>query len=170
MLCNHHHHFKLLYDRFYPRRDGSASRPFLVGSVVGAGGGCVLHGFFRDRSENSRRLNFPPEKAEAAFSRGSSSGVGAELHQDGRRREGMKKAPEISGALVSCVYPYHITGGGSCQAPAGRAQRSPIVIIIFRPIQSGFFGFFGYAVMVLPTQSGAARRFALWRAGSAGAA
>lgn len=90
----------------------------------------MLHGFSRDRSDNSQRLNFLPEKAKAAFSRGSFSGVGAELHrgrrqkktrpqsgngsgaaeadrrreliggrlrklhQDGRRREGMKKAPE----------------------------------------------------------------------------
>ena len=79
----------------------------------------MLHGFFRDRSANSRRLNFLPEKAKAAFSRGRSSGVGGELHrgrrqkktrpqsgdgtgaaegrrelhQDGRR-EGRKKAPE----------------------------------------------------------------------------
>lgn len=45
-----------------------------------------MHGFFRDRSENFRRLNFPPEKAEAAFSRGSSSETGAELHQDGGRK------------------------------------------------------------------------------------
>lgn len=57
-----------------------------------------MHGFFRDRPENSRRLNFPPEKAKAAFSRGSSSGTGAELHQDGRQKKIRPQSGDGTGA------------------------------------------------------------------------
>lgn len=57
-----------------------------------------MHGFFRDRSENSRRLNFPPGKPKAAFSRGSSSGVGAELHQDGRQKKTRPRSGDGTGA------------------------------------------------------------------------
>lgn len=65
-----------------------------------------MHGFSRDRSDNSQRLNFLPEKAKAAFSRGNFSGVGAELHR-GRRRELIG-----GGDFGSCTR----TGGGCVRA------------------------------------------------------
>lgn len=60
-----------------------------------------MHGFFRDRSENSRRLNFPPEKAEAAFSRGSSSVVGAELHRGRRQKKTRPRSGDGVGATAA---------------------------------------------------------------------
>lgn len=80
----------------------------------------MLHGFSRDRSENSRRLNFPPEKAKAAFSRGVFSEVGAELHRSGGRK---RPAPGAgTGPSTAEGRRRELIGGGlreSCTGTGG---------------------------------------------------
>ena len=122
---------------FTRRRTAVRAVLFWWGLELGrwTGGRCVLHGFSRDRSENSRRLNFLPGNRKAAFSRGSSSGVGAELHRgrrqkktrpqsgdgtgaaEGRRREliggGLRESCTRTGTVIGQKKSPRMIGGGA---------------------------------------------------------